>query len=65
MWTVVYITQDKDAADRLRSVLENNSIIVRIRSIIKEENKCGSCYEVMVPNTEMDAAQNLIIDNEF
>lgn len=65
MWTVVYISQSAETAQKLIDALSQNSIISKLRRANGEgENNC-ECYEVLVPNTELSAAQDLIIENEL
>ncbi|MGN0148960.1 MAG: glutamate decarboxylase [Clostridia bacterium] len=63
MWTVVYISQVEKKARELAGLLCNNDIISRVRNV-----NCGNengCFEVLVPQTELDIAQDLIFENEF
>lgn len=65
MWTVVYISQSTKTAQKLIDALSQNGIISKLRRARGEaEDKCG-CYEVLVPNTELSVAQDLIIENEL
>ncbi len=61
MWTVVYVSQTEEKARGLRELLELNKIIARVRNSGGE----GGCYEVLVPQTELNSAQDLIFENEF
>lgn len=63
MWTVVYVSQTEDKALSLAELFEANKIISRIHNAGNEEN--SGCYEVLVPQTELTAAQDLIFENEF
>lgn len=65
MWTVVYMTQSKESAEKLQRLLEEQSILVMVRTLGKEaeEEECG--YEVLVPESEMEQTHNIIIDNEL
>lgn len=63
MWTVVYMSDNKEAVEKLRRILTEKQIIVRIRPINQDSG--GGCYEVLVPQTEVDEAQDLIIEEEF
>lgn len=60
MWTVVYVSQTEEKAHRLRELLRLNKIIARVRNSGGED-----CYEVLVPQTELNLAQDLIFENEF
>ncbi len=64
MWTVVYVSQSKEISEKLAEVFLKNEIISRIRrSSGDDENSC--CYEVLVPGTELEKAQDLIFENEL
>lgn len=61
MWTVIYVSQSPEMAEKLSEALYDNGIISKLRRDGKnKENKC--CYEILVPGTEMEAAQDLIIE---
>lgn len=62
MWTTVYMTQSIDTARAMREKIEDSHIIVMMRSIKLEENAVESCYEILVPNAELKAALDVIID---
>ena len=64
MWTVIYVSQSSETAKKLADALYTNGIVSKVRtSGGSEENK--GCHEVLVPNTEMEAAQDLIIENDL
>jgi hypothetical protein len=63
MWTVVYVSQAEKKARGLVELLSRNEIISRMRNL-KYEAESG-CFEVLVPQTELDMAQDLIFDSEF
>ena len=66
MWMVIYMSCSGDMVKKLTRVLIENSILFKVRTVDKpnaEEDSC--CYEVLVPQAEMDEAQNLIIDEEI
>ncbi len=66
MWTVVYMAQDKDLIERLQKLLENQNILVMVRPIKNEggdDSEC--CYEVLVPESEVEQTHNIIIDAEL
>lgn len=63
MWTVVYMTQDKDNALQIREILEKDDILVKMRSLKKSE--ADYCYELLVPETEMCRAHGNILEAEL
>lgn len=62
MWTVIYISQSRETAEKLTDALYKNGVISKLRSGGKNGDT-QDCCEVLVPNTEMEAAQELIIEN--
>ncbi|MBQ4518594.1 MAG: flavodoxin family protein [Clostridia bacterium] len=62
MWMVVYVTQSKEAAEKIRTLLQEAGLPVKIRSVNQSGNDQFGCYEVLVPEAELSEAHNLIID---
>ncbi|NLU51390.1 MAG: hypothetical protein GXX10_00760 [Clostridiaceae bacterium] len=64
MWTVVYMAQNKDVAERLKSILEEDGILVRINPISRKE-KADDYFELSVPESEVEEAHGIIIEKGF
>jgi len=64
MWTVIFITCDKNAVDSLRQKFREAEILVRVHSVIDADAE-DPCYEVMVPYAEAALAQDIIIEQEL
>lgn len=62
MWTVVYVSHTEEVVKKLIDVLRENEIIAKVRRV---KNDKGGCFEVLVPQTELDGAQDLIFENEL
>ncbi len=65
MWTVVYVSQSKETSEKLVDVLLTNRVISKLRRANADGGEKAGCYEVLVPSTELEAAQDLIIENEL
>lgn len=63
MWTVIYISQSAETAQKLVDALYQNGIVSKLRRAGADGGEEKGCCEVLVPNTEMEAAQDLIIEN--
>ena len=63
MWTVVYVTQESKTAQKLVEILRGNNILARVRRIGRNSGRQG--FEVLVPQPEVNSAQDIIIDNEL
>lgn len=59
MWTVVYIAQSKDGAEKLHEMLSEQDVLVKIRKIGKSRNTDG-LFEVLVPETEVEDARVIL-----
>ncbi|HOK42628.1 MAG TPA: hypothetical protein PLD49_03060 [Thermoclostridium caenicola] len=64
MWTVVYMAQNKEMAEKLKSILEEGGILVRINPISRKE-KADDYFEVSVPEAEVEEAHGIIIEKGF
>ena len=64
MWTVVYLAQSNDVAERLQAGLIEGGLLVSIRTV---ESGAGSedYFEIMVPEHEVEKAHNIIIEKNL
>ncbi len=65
MWTVVYVSRNKDKIDKLIGVLDRSGIITMLRPADRDGSCEGGAYEILVPKTELDQAQDIIFDTEL
>ena len=65
MWTVVYVSRNKDKIDKLISILNSSSIITMLRLNGNKDSENSVTYEILVPRTELDQAQDIIFDTEL
>lgn len=65
MWTVIYVSQSIETAKKLIDVLLTNKVISKLRRTNNCNENESSCYEVLVPSTELETAQDLIFENEL
>ncbi|MDP4132782.1 MAG: hypothetical protein Q8882_02075 [Bacillota bacterium] len=65
MWTVVYMAQNKEAAEALQKLLEASGVLVKVRPINKAPEGEANVYEILVPQSEVEEAHNIIIDGGF
>ena len=63
MWTVVYLAQKEEIAEKLRARLEKNGLLVKVRPAGGDKDNTG--FEVLVPETEVGQAHGIIIDTDF
>ena len=65
MWTVVYIAKSIEIAQQIRTRLEQDGLIVKIRPMTKKTDNADTSCEVLVPESEVEQAHGLIIDADF
>ena len=64
MWTVVYVSQNKSKIDRILALLDENSIMTMLKTTAEDDFQRGNSFEILVPKTELESAQDIIFDSE-
>lgn len=64
MWTVVYMTQSEETANLVTKILKENNLLYKVRPMLSTTDG-DTCFEVLVPETEINEAHNIIIDNNL
>ncbi len=59
MWTVVYMAHNEADAQKIKSILDTEGFLVKIRPVGKEDDRV---YEVLVPNGEVEEAHEVLVD---
>jgi len=65
MWTVVYMAQSKEIAEDLQGLLTKEGILVKLRSISKNQESSNDYFEILVPESEVEEAHSVIIEKGF
>lgn len=65
MWTVVFMSQDKAKVGRILKLLEDKKIMTMLKTSTEDDFETGSAYEILVPQTELETAQDIIFDSEL
>lgn len=65
MWTVVYLSQNKAKVDKLIEILNSSNIITMLKVSKEDDYDNGTAYEILVPKTELETAQDIIFDTEI
>ena len=65
MWTVVYMAQSKDIANKLQDLLTEEGILVKLRPISKNHENNDNYFEVLVPEAEVEEAHSVIIEKGY
>ncbi len=65
MWTVIYIAKSKATAKRLKELLAQKDILVRLHPLYDAKAAEDGSIEVLVPESEVAQAHEIIIDADF
>jgi hypothetical protein len=65
MWTVVYMSQNKNSVEQMTYLLEKDGILYKVREITKKRNIEESHFEILVPETEVEEAHSVIVEKGF
>ncbi len=60
MWTVVYIAPNKTVAESLQKVLNDEGLLVMLRTIGLPQLGDTSAVEILVPESEVDEAMEVL-----
>ncbi len=63
MWTVVYLSQSKDMANKIKALLQKAGLLVKVRAITLAANDNFGCYEILVPESEVEEAHQQLINS--
>ena len=55
MWTVLYLAQGKEEADKIENALIEAGVLVKVKGIGKDKKGQG-IFEISVPQSEVDYA---------
>ncbi|MBR0366387.1 MAG: hypothetical protein IJH94_06265 [Clostridia bacterium] len=65
MWTEVYMSQNKIKTDAVAAALEANNIMTMRRSSGEDDYSSSVTYIILVPQTELESAQDVIFEMEL
>lgn len=65
MWTVVYMSRDKVKVDKILSLLDSKEIMTMLKSAGEDDFETEGVFEILVPGTELEIAQDIIFDSEL
>lgn len=65
MWIVIFITQNKGTANHVMELLRDSGLIVKLRTTsAKSDSACG-CFEILLPESEIEEGHKILISNFF
>lgn len=60
LWTVVYVAPNREVGERLKARLEGEGLLVVLRPTGVTTEKGSTNYEIMVPKSEVQEAQEAL-----
>lgn len=60
MWTVVYISPNKKEAQKIEKILTAEGLMVKLRAIGLPQDNSACPVEILVPESEVDEALEII-----
>ena len=64
MWTVVYMAADKATAEKVEKAIKEEGFLVKLREVMKSK-KHGSCIEILVPESEAQEVQKVLLEKNL
>ncbi len=62
MWIVIYIAKNREIAENLRKMLEEEGVAVKIRPVNKNGEQDDCSYDILVTDLHVSQAHSIIID---
>ena len=62
MWMVVFVAQSAETAEKIKELIMANGLLVKVRAINGSAEEKYGCYEILVPESELDEAHSIIIN---
>ncbi len=65
MWIVIFITQNKETANHVTELLREAGLIVKMRSTGTRGNAAYGCYEILLPESEVEEGHKVLISELY
>lgn len=65
MWIVVFISQNKEIADRVTDILRQAGLIVKVRTLGAKSDSVYGCCEILLPESEVEEGHKILISNFY
>ena len=62
MWMVVFVAQSLETAEKIKELIMSSGLLVKVRAIGGSNDEKYGCYEILVPESELDEAHSIIIN---
>jgi len=65
MWIVIFIAQSREMANRVTGLLRSAGLLVKMRSSGTKDDQTFGCYEILLPDSEVEEGHSILISNLF
>lgn len=65
MWMVVGVAGNQSLADRMKSALEEEGILVKVRNASVRAKQQRSTFEILVLESEADLSREVLLEKGF
>ena len=63
MWIVVFITQNRETADIATELLREAGFVVKVRTLGTKTDSIYGCYEILLPESEVEEGHKVLISS--
>ena len=63
MWIVIFVTQSRETADTATALLREAGLVVKVRSLGTKTDSVYGCYEILLPESEVEEGHRVLIEN--
>lgn len=63
MWIVIFITQNRETADIATEFLRKAGLVVKMRTVGTKTDSVYGCYEILLPESEVEEGHRVLISN--
>ena len=62
MWIVIHMAENTAAAERARTCLEEEGVLVRLRPVYRKAATEENCFEIQVLQSEAEEARAILLE---
>lgn len=62
MWAVVYLANNKRVAEKVSRLISDEGVLVKLRPVSRNTGDEDSCIEILVLESEVEEAQNILYE---
>jgi len=63
MWIVVFVTQNRETADVATALLRDAGLVVKVRTLGTKTDSVYGCFEILLPEPEVEEGHKVLISN--